>query len=222
MATRNIGLLHVEDDVIQQRLIAHHLTMGGVPCDLACVSSEDAAIECFQQGGVDVVILDYHLTEGNGLNCLRRLRQIDRFVPIIAISGVATPEIAAKLLHAGADDYISKVELTSDRITRCVRDGLNRAETWRLRVPEPLPDSWDQARTIGWLLCSTFLARTGPELSRQLDVLEKIILQADFDGVQVDRLFQAIFKELKMSENNPNIERQLRPVLLEMRYRLSN
>lgn len=221
MATRIIGLLHVEDDVIQQRLLAHHLNMGGVHCDLACVGSEDAAIERFQQGGMEVVILDYHLTKGNGLSCLRRLRQIDRFVPIIALSGVATPEIAAKLLHAGADDYISKIELTSDRITHCVRDGLHRAETWRQRVPVSMPDFWDQSRTIAWLLCSTFLSRMGGELSQQLDVLENVIRQAKFSEVQIERLFQAISKELQVSENCPNIERQLRPILLEMRYRLS-
>ena len=56
-------------------------------------------------------------------------------MPIIAISGVATPEIAAELLQVGADDFISKKDLSGDVLARSVREALARADAWRRRPP---------------------------------------------------------------------------------------
>src|SRR4051794_41159249 len=122
---RTIKLLHIEDDVLQQRLIAHHLKkMADLQFAISYAASEDAAVSCFQAGGIGLVILDYHLAQGNGLGCLRQLRERDPVVPIIAVSGVATPEIAADLLEAGADDYFSKSALSSDALSVGVRAAL--------------------------------------------------------------------------------------------------
>ena len=66
--------------------------------DVRHAETEYAALEEFDRGGIDFVILDYHLTSGDGLSCLRRLRERDAMVPVVAVSGVATPEIAAELV----------------------------------------------------------------------------------------------------------------------------
>ena len=88
---------------------------------------------------MDCVILDYQLKNGNGLNCVRELRRCDPVVPIIAGSGIATPEIASELLEAGADDYIEKQNLTSDVLARSMRDTLVRAHACRQRVEGQKP-----------------------------------------------------------------------------------
>jgi DNA-binding response OmpR family regulator len=95
--------------------------------------TEQSALDEFERGGVELVILDYHLREGNGLHCLHELRGRDKIVPIIAISGVATAEIAADLLQAGADDYIGKRDLTSEKLAHILREALVRADVWRQR-----------------------------------------------------------------------------------------
>jgi DNA-binding response OmpR family regulator len=122
--------------------MAHHLaTLSEFTFDIHCADSERVAVEEFDHGGAEFVILDYHLAQGNGLNCLRALRARDPIVPIIAVSGVATPEIAADLLQAGADDYIGKQDLSSGLLARSVRDALTRADAlWKRiagRRPEP-------------------------------------------------------------------------------------
>src|SRR5262245_53291706 len=83
---------------------------------ISCVAGEDEAIHEFSRSGADCIILDYHLSQGDGLSCLRKLRRLDPMVPIVAVSGEATPEIAAELLRVGADDYISKTELLSGAV----------------------------------------------------------------------------------------------------------
>src|SRR4051794_23674739 len=122
MASRTIRLLHVEDDEAQRRIAAHHLArMPEYVFAIACVDGEEAAVETFRRDGAEFVLLDYQLMEGDGLSCLRRLRQLDAQVPIVAVSGTASTETAAELLYAGADDYLSKQDLRSDVLARSIR-----------------------------------------------------------------------------------------------------
>src|SRR5580704_13923318 len=112
MSLRNVRLLHVEDDPMQQRMIAHHLkAISEHAFEITAVVSEELVMECFQKTRIDVVLLDYQLENGNGMHLLGRLRKLDPIIPIIAISGVATSEIAAELVLAGADDYFNKRDL---------------------------------------------------------------------------------------------------------------
>jgi DNA-binding response OmpR family regulator len=134
MPTRTIRVLHVEDDAAQRRYVAHHLAaQPEVRFDIRHAESESAAVAEFDERGAECVILDYHLAQGDGLSCLRTLRARDPIVPIIAVSGVATTEIAAELLQAGADDYIGKQDLTSAVLGRSIRDALARADACRKR-----------------------------------------------------------------------------------------
>ena len=123
-----VQVLHVEDDTIQRALVAHYLTG---PSDhsyvLTGVESENEAVETFQRGGFDLVILDYQLSQGNGLDCLRRLRRLDSLVPVIALSGIATSTIAGELIEAGADDYLSKKSMDKHTLTHSIGAALARA-----------------------------------------------------------------------------------------------
>ncbi len=128
-------VLHVEDDKTQRALIAHYLV---VPDEhkyvVTGVESEQKAVDAFRHGGVDLVILDYQLAEGDGLNCLRQLRALDSIVPVIALSGVATPSIAAELIEAGADDYLSKQSMDKQILSESIETALARAQAIRAEL----------------------------------------------------------------------------------------
>ena len=118
MTPATIRLLHVEDDPIQQVLVVHQLAeMREYQFLVTVATSEDDAISYFIEGSFDLVILDYHLLQGDGVSCLRRLRELDRIVPIIAVSGAASDEIAAVLISVGADDYLAK-QILESRVLR--------------------------------------------------------------------------------------------------------
>jgi DNA-binding response OmpR family regulator len=134
MSSRTIKLLHVEDEISQRRLFAHHLkVINDFHFEILYADAEQSALDAFDSGGVELVILDYYLRQGNGLHCLEALRRRDQIVPIIAISGLATAAIAADLLQAGADDYIGKHDLKSGVLARILREALARADAWRKR-----------------------------------------------------------------------------------------
>ncbi len=120
---------------MQRKLIGHHLTaIDEYRFDVEFAETEEIGLELFDFGGTELVILDYQLRQGNGLHCLRSLRQRDLIVPVIAISGVATTEIALELLQAGADDYLNKRDLTSKLLARSVREALLRSDACRPRI----------------------------------------------------------------------------------------
>jgi CheY-like chemotaxis protein len=222
MASRTVKLLHVEDDRTQRALVAHHLgVLKEMRFDITAAESEKEAVNEFGRGSFDFVILDYYLNEGNGLECLHQLRRLDPIVPIIAISGTATPEIAAELVQAGADDYISKEDLNSKMLARSVRSAINRADAFRKfesnNPTEPAPvDGLFQE------ICQDFLGQTGPRFLTRLEEFEAAARQAKMTPGQVQRLFQRVLRRLDPKQREPDLSAKalLRPILLEILLRL--
>jgi CheY-like chemotaxis protein len=110
-----LEILHVDDDPFFQRLVAR-MARSIADCTLqfTTVQTEDEAILAFQAQHYDCVLLDCHLEKGDGLSCLKRLRQLNRAVTILALSGTSSVELVARCLIAGADGFILKMELTKD------------------------------------------------------------------------------------------------------------
>jgi DNA-binding response OmpR family regulator len=147
MTISAIRVLHVDDDRIQQALVARSLRkLQEYEFSIQTATSEEDALLLFMRGGIDLVILDYHLSKGDGLSCLRRLRKIDPLVPIVAVSGVATAEIATQLIEEGADDYLCKQVLHYGQIlSQSVRNALTRAKSYRRRFSTALECSSNTA-----------------------------------------------------------------------------
>ncbi|HZW30540.1 MAG TPA: response regulator [Isosphaeraceae bacterium] len=107
-------------------------------CAAPKLRTRPGRFECFP---TDLVLQDYQLARGNSLSCLIRLRRSDPLVPIIAISEVASEEIAAKLLQAGLDDYINKKDLTSQVLGASLRPLLTRTLACRERIAGSRPET---------------------------------------------------------------------------------
>lgn len=125
-------VLHVEDAADFRMVIAAHLrSIEDHTFEVASAEGEAAGLDLFQQAGCDLAIVDYELEDGNGLHCVERLRELDPYVPIIAISGRATEEVAGDLLRAGVDDYFDKSRLKRADFKRSVLAALERGAHWR-------------------------------------------------------------------------------------------
>lgn len=132
MTPRTINLLHVEDDAIEQALIGQLLSViEGFSFTVTAASTEEAAMTAFRRGGIEFVILDYQLESGDGLSCLHKVRRMDPYVPVVVVSGTATPEIVAEFLRFGADGYLPKSNLNAEDLAQSIRAALRRADEWR-------------------------------------------------------------------------------------------
>jgi DNA-binding response OmpR family regulator len=168
-------VLHVEDAADFRMIIAAHLrAIEEHQFDISSADGEAAGLALFEQGGCDLAIVDYELEDGNGLHCVERLRKLDPFVPIIAISGRATEEVAGDLLKAGVDDYFDKARLKRADFKRAVLAAIERGQHWRA--------SRDQAAVQ-----RTAVARQLAELSQQAAELIRQQL-----GPQIDACAAAV------------------------------
>lgn len=78
------------------------------------------------EGGVDLVLLDVLLPDGDGFEALRQLRESSD-LPVIMLTGVDGPDDRVHGLESGADDYVCKPFNPNELIAR-VRSVLRRAD----------------------------------------------------------------------------------------------
>jgi DNA-binding response OmpR family regulator len=164
--------------------------------ELAGADSEAAAVEEFRRQPRDLVLLDYQLAQGNGLNCLRSIRQLDARVPIIAISGAATSSVAAELLQSGADDFISKAHLSVKGLERSIRLALSRADAYRRRQAVAQVNQSEPVVAGLRQLCQRVLEQWRSLHGDQLTTLAQAIHRAGLSDRQVRQAFQIVHQDL--------------------------
>jgi DNA-binding response OmpR family regulator len=223
MSLRSVTLLHVEDDPMQQRMIAHHLK--AIPehaFSITAVASEELAMECFQKTKIDVVLLDYQLEKGNGMHLLRRLRKLDPIIPIIAISGVATSEIAAELVLAGADDYFNKRDLDSAGLATSIRLSLRRADAVRKKLADRPTGIANRLTPQLTMFLAEYVDRLGPEFLAQLDVIAHEMKHACISADELQRIHEDAVLQIKNERglDQDRTKLMVRPLLLELLVRV--
>src|SRR5687768_9866710 len=91
--------------------------------------------EGFPLGSYDVLVLDYMLGRGDGLEWLKVLKQRADCPKVLFLTGAGNEIIAVRAMKAGADDYQRKQELTRDRLIASIRE-LTATDVERTVSPE--------------------------------------------------------------------------------------
>lgn len=127
-------------------LLRDYLEGFGFSLDVA----EDASsgLEKAVANEYDVILLDMMLPDMDGLDVLRRLREIGS-TPIVIFS--AQDEEASRIvgLEMGADDYVPKAFSPRELLAR-VRAVLRRAQPCRRSGRSPKRTAWSGCADCGW------------------------------------------------------------------------
>jgi len=75
-------------------------------------------IEGFLNHGADIILVDYHMPEIDGLETVRLIRELDQHIPILVLTVDERQEIADRFLDAGATDFALKPVKAPDLIAR--------------------------------------------------------------------------------------------------------
>jgi len=88
----------------------------------------------------DLLFLDYHLGEWNGLDILKEIRKKEYTLPVIILTGKGDQSIAVQAMKAGATDYLDKSTLSPEILFKSIRHSINlfREEQKRVQAEESL------------------------------------------------------------------------------------
>ncbi|MBL8202036.1 MAG: EAL domain-containing protein [Chromatiales bacterium] len=123
-------LLLVEDNPADAEFLAASLRRqraGDV--ELVNVPTLALATEKLGLDPFDVVLLDLHLPDGSGLQCLDAIQAVNNEIPIVVLSGQDDEEFAVSILNKGAQDYLVKWEGQGRTILRSIRYAIERKKS---------------------------------------------------------------------------------------------
>ena len=106
---KEIVVLAVDDNPANLKLLTQLLTDNGIQIDTA--PDGETAISKFSEGNYDLIFMDVHMPELNGIETTVKIREIENGksrVPIIALTAHAENDKKMSLLISGMDDYLSK------------------------------------------------------------------------------------------------------------------
>ena len=108
--------LIIDDEETYARSLKRLLERRGVVCDWA--ASGAAGLERLRAGAVDLVLLDYLLPDGNGLDVLRSVRALAEPPQILMMTAFGTIENAVEAMRRGAFDYLTKSTALEEVVER--------------------------------------------------------------------------------------------------------
>jgi len=100
-------VLIVEDEKEQAEMLGEYLHLSG-PFITQWAASLQALWEALSSQKFDILLLDYKLSDGNGLEVLEELPQRGYHLPVIMITGQGDERLAVQAMQLGAADYLIK------------------------------------------------------------------------------------------------------------------
>ena len=101
-----IRVLVVDDEATLRKNIARSLRRAGF--EVITAADGAGARQALDSSDVDVLCLDIHLPDEDGLDLLEEVRQTFPGIPAIVMSGAANPEHRPRALRLGVEEFLSK------------------------------------------------------------------------------------------------------------------
>lgn len=121
MADETLNILVVDDDDVDRMAVRRALKTTGIAASITEADSAASALGHLTRKKFDCTLLDYRMPGSDGLEVVRKARELGVMVPFIMLTGFGDEQTAVDLMKAGAADYIPKGSLTPDRLAQSLR-----------------------------------------------------------------------------------------------------
>ncbi len=126
---KEIKILYVEDNDVAFKLVS--LILKKEPSvSLFRETTMKHALKQVNEEQFDVILLDYDLPDGTGLELLKTMNQQKITTPTVFITGQGDEIIASNAIREGAYDYITKSKISRDTLLESIQ---NTIEKYRLK-----------------------------------------------------------------------------------------
>lgn len=116
----NTHVLVVDDNRINQKITQKILENRNFTCTLA--NDGEEAIVLAKTTTYDLILMDIHMPNIDGIEATKAIRGFNKITPIIALTAVEIDEIRQKILDAGMNDIILKPYDVSQFITTILKN----------------------------------------------------------------------------------------------------
>jgi PAS domain S-box-containing protein len=132
---RPYNILLTEDDKVNQMIIARILKEWGYSIDTACNGLE--AVELCEKNSYDAILMDIQMPVMDGIEAARRIREKDKYTPIIAITAYALKGDRERFLAQGMNEYVSKpirIEELFSAIEKCLSSDKDKEDLSNINI----------------------------------------------------------------------------------------
>jgi diguanylate cyclase (GGDEF)-like protein/PAS domain S-box-containing protein len=120
-------LLLVEDNLGDARLLREMFNeQGSHKTLLTHVETLQEAERHLAENAVDIILLDLDLSDGQGLEVVRRCHTAAPHVPLVVLTGRDDESLATQALKEGAQDYLIKGQIETRGLLRALRYAIER------------------------------------------------------------------------------------------------
>lgn len=130
--SRTLNLLLVEHDPAYAAFlkeVAEKCTHPGLKLEWA--EWLDAATHRVREGDVDAVLLDISLPDISGIEIFRTIHHAAPEVPVLVLADLDDETVACRIIHEGAQDYLSKRAVNPRHLHRSIRFAVERGKARR-------------------------------------------------------------------------------------------
>ncbi len=147
-----IRILVVDDALEHAQMVVEFLRVGETWRDatMETAGSYEEALEALSTRPFDVAFFDYMLGARDGLTLLREIRRRGIETPVVVLTSRGAEEVAVEAMKAGAADYLSKTNISSETLERTIRHALalHAGERQRRQAEAALRASEERFRAL--------------------------------------------------------------------------
>ena len=125
----SLRLLMIEDNPDDEALVLRAIRKGGFNVEHVRVENSEDLLTVLRNKDWDIVLSDYQMPEFNGLAALKIVKDRNKDLPFIIVSGTIGEEVAVEAMRSGAQDYLMKDNL--NRLVPAIRRELGDADERR-------------------------------------------------------------------------------------------